>query len=65
MDLIISIQQGKLNDLRHKILGFNMKNCDTQSQVQSEQRARHVNRFHRVKGFYLRTKELKNYNINS
>ena len=39
-----------------------MTNCDTQSQVQYEQKIRHIKIVHRVYGL---SKDLKNYKINA
>ena len=56
MDLIMLVQQGKLIELRHKGLGLNMTNRDTQSQVHSEKKARHAKILHCIYGFFLGTK---------
>ena len=47
----------KLIELRNREIGFNTTISDTQSQVQSEQKARHIRVTHRGKGFYLIPKE--------
>ena len=48
MDLDILSQQGTLIELRHRILGLNITNCETESQVQSKQKARKANILNRV-----------------
>ena len=48
----------KLIESRHRKMGLNMTYSETQSQVQSEQKARHVRVTHSGWGFYLRSKEV-------
>ena len=56
MNLLRSNQCIKLIELRHRVMGLNMTFSDTQSQVQSKYKARHVRVIHRCKGFSLRPK---------
>ena len=44
----------KLNELRHREIGLSMTYCDTQSQVQSKQKARQVRVTYPGLGLYLR-----------
>ena len=53
MDLIRSNQCRKVIKLRHRGMVMNMTYRDTQSQVQYEQKTRHVRVIHSVYGFYL------------
>ena len=48
MDLIRSNQCRKPIESKHRGMGLNMKYCENQSQVQSEQKARQVRVIHRV-----------------
>ena len=58
MDLIRSIQQGRLVESRHRRLKLNMTNSETQSEVQSKEKSRNVRIVHHVYGFSLIPKEL-------
>ena len=48
----------KLIKSRHREMGLNMTDRDTQSWVQSEQKARHIIVTHRGSGLSLRPKEV-------